>query len=248
MKTAKSFTVKPLKKTKLYEEVADQIKQAIYDGQLKPGDRLPSERDLCQMFNVGRPTIREALRTLSVMGLVEISQGARGASVAKANISQYMEAMQEQLSWLIRADKKTLEELWEVRKYIELGIVHAASRKINKKEVKKLDQLISKMEACAEDFESYLPLAVEFHRVLARITENKVFILFWEMCHAIIIRGYMPILHEIFPNGPYELLDANKILLEAIKTKDTDAINKAMELHAEAEVFFKFASNKGAVP
>ena len=242
MKVAKGFTVKPLKKKRLYQEVADQLKQAIYQGQLKPGDRLPSERELGLMFNVGRPTIREALRTLSVMGLVEISQGARGASVAQANISQFIEAMQEQLSWLIRADKKTLEELWEVRKYIELGIVHAASRKINKKKIKTLEQLISRMEACSGEFEAYLPLAVEFHRRLARITENKVFFLFWEMCHAIIMRGYMPILDEIFPQGPHELLAANKVLLEAIKSKDTAAISKAMEAHAEAEIFFKYAS------
>ncbi|MBW1690803.1 MAG: FadR family transcriptional regulator [Deltaproteobacteria bacterium] len=63
----KHFPFTPLKKKRLYEEVAEQIKQPIFTGQLEPGDRLPSERDLCKLFKVGRPTVSESLRTLSLM-------------------------------------------------------------------------------------------------------------------------------------------------------------------------------------
>jgi DNA-binding FadR family transcriptional regulator len=66
------MTFKRIKKTRLYEEVADQIQNAIFDGELKPGDSFPSERALCKTFGVGRQAVREALRTLSVMGPVRV--------------------------------------------------------------------------------------------------------------------------------------------------------------------------------
>ncbi|NNF98204.1 MAG: FadR family transcriptional regulator [Desulfobacteraceae bacterium] len=233
----KPLPFKPLSKTRLYEEVADQIKQAIYDGQLKPGDRLPSERDLCVMFNVGRPTVREALRTLSVMGLVEVNRGAKGAFVAEADISQYMEAVREELSWLIRADKKTLEEIWEVRKYIELGIVFTAAKTADTKNITTLENLIAKMEACGNDFQSYFSIAVEFHRELARITKNKVYFLFWEMIHSVVLKGYLPILRDAHPEGPQKLTQVNKLIVDALKSKDPDIINKAMARHSKMEYF-----------
>ena len=134
----KSLPFKPVKKARLYEEVAEQIKESIFTGQLKPGDRLPSERELCGIFKVGRPTIREALRTLSIMGLIDVNTGITGTTVREGDISQYMEAMREQLSWLIKVDEKTYEEMWEVKKYIQLGIAHSASIHATKKDIRKL--------------------------------------------------------------------------------------------------------------
>lgn len=229
---------KPLKKTRLYEEVAAQIKQAIYEGTLRPGDRLPSERELCRIFEVGRPTVREALRTLSVMGLVEIHRGTKGSTVKESDVAQYMEAIREQLAWLIRADEKTLKELWEVRKYIEWGISHSVAERATQRDLRKLDRLIEKMEACQEDIETYFSLAVEFHQQLALATQNKIFFLIWEMFHDILLKGYVPILRQIFPQGPGKLLEANRALMKAIKSREPQAIDEAMALHAAEEDFF----------
>ena len=118
---------KPFKKTVLYEEVARQLKQAIFDHHYQPGDRLPPERELCQIFNVGRPTVREALRTLSVMGLIDIRSRRSGSTVRNYDINRYMDAVRQQPSWLVRVDDKTIVDLWEVRRYLELGIAHLAA-------------------------------------------------------------------------------------------------------------------------
>ncbi|MBW1955376.1 MAG: FadR family transcriptional regulator [Deltaproteobacteria bacterium] len=232
------FPFRPLKKKRLYEEVADQIKQAIYDGQISPGDRLPSEREFSQLFGVGRPTIREALRTLSVMGLIEINPGFKGAVVKDIDITRYMEAVREQLAWLINTDEHTLKELWEVRKYIELGIAHAVAANATKKEIHELEQLIKEMKACTDDIEAYFHLAVEFHQRLALMSRNKIFFIIWEMFHDVLLRGYMPILKDIFPDGPDKLLEANLVLVKAIKSGDPEAIEKAMEFHVREEKFF----------
>lgn len=233
-----SLPFKALVKTRLYEEVAEQIKQAIFDGQLKPGDRLPSERELCKVFNVGRPTIREALRTLTVMGLLETGHGYKGSVVRENDITQYMDAMREQLSWLIKADQKTLKELWEVRKFIELGIAQSVAIHASREDMERLEQQIEKMKAAGKDIDTYFDLAVEFHQQLAQATGNKIFFLIWEMFHDILLKGYVPILNDLFPEGPAKLLEVNILMLEAIKSKDPKRIDRAMEIHADEECFF----------
>lgn len=234
---------RPIKKLRLYEEVAEQIKQSIFNGDLQPGEKLPSERELCEIFNVGRPTLREALRTLSIMGLIEVNTRIRGSVVKDCDITQYIEAMREQLSWLIKVEEKTLKNLWEVRKYIELGIAHSLAANATKRDLRKLDGLIKKMEGCSDNIQGYFRIAVEFHKELALSTRNKIFYMVWELFHDILLKGYVPILEEIFPEGPSKLLEANKTLLRAIKSEDPDAIDKAMEIHAEEEKFFPLYSH-----
>ena len=233
-----------LKKTRLFEDVAEQIKQAIFEGQLQPGDRLPSERGLSELFDVGRPTIREALRTLTVLGLVEVRRGQKGSTVKKYNITQYFDEVRKQLSWLIQADNQTLIELWEVRKYLDIGIAHSAAANATKSDFKKLEQLIKKMEACGNDIEAYYPIATEFHQQLGAATKNKIFYMIWEMFHDILLRGYIPILKDLFPEGPKRVLHANKTLFRAIKSGDHQAIDNAINLHTEEEKLFTEVANK----
>jgi GntR family transcriptional repressor for pyruvate dehydrogenase complex len=228
---------KRIKKIRLYEEVADQIQNAIFDGELKPGDSLLSERELCKTFGVGRQAVREALRTLSVMGLIEIAPGAKGTVVKEIGITQYMEAVREQLSLLYRVEKKTIIDLMEVRKYIELGISQLVAQNADEAEIEDLEHLIGEMEACNHDIHAYFPLGVEFHRKLALATKNQVFYLIWNILYDILLKGYTPILDELFPEGPSKLIKLNKDVLKAIKSKDPKKIDRAMESHAEKEKF-----------
>ncbi len=231
----KSLPFKPLKKMRLYEEVAEQIKQSIFDGQFQPGDRLPSERELCQIFNVGRPAVREALRTLSVMGLVDVQTGRRGSTVKNYDINEYVEAMRQQLVWLIRVEEKTIVDLWEFRRFIELGIAQLAARNATQEDLRRLDHFLKRMVTVSGDVKAYFPIGLEFHKELALCTRNKIFFLIWELISDLILKGYVPHLEEIFPDGPAKVIDANKVLLKAIKSKDSRTIERAVEFHAKAE-------------
>ena len=91
------------------------------------------------------------------------------------------------------------------------------------------------MEACGDDIDAYLPVAGEFHQQLALMTKNRAFYLIWDIFQDIIRRDYAPFVHKIFPKGPSELLEINKLLLKAIKSKDPHKINQAMEIHAELD-------------
>ena len=234
----KSLPFKQLKKTRLYEEITEQIKDAILEGHLKPGERLPSERDLCEMFGVGRPTVREALRVLDNMGLIEIGSGVKGSTVKDVDITQYMDAVRENFSHLIKVNEETIRDLWEVRKYIELGISLTAASQATRQDFDKLHECIQRMEACGSDTRAYFQIAVEFHKYMAKATQNKIFYILWGMFQDILLKGYMPNLEALFPQGPSRLLESNKALLKAIESGDPDKIKDAMELHAEEERFF----------
>ena len=239
-----NFPYKPLKKSRLYEEVSDQIKQSIFDGHLKPGDQVPPERDLARMFNVGRPTIREALRTLTVLGLIKSSHGKKGAIVIETDITQYMETFREQMSWLIKTDKNTLADLWEVREFIELGVSHSVAKNASDEDIDDLYNNIEQMVRAGDDFETYISIATDFHKKLAQLSGNKVFYIIWSMIHDVLIKGYSSNHRELFPKGPGKLLEANKMVVEAIRSRDPDKIDRTMKLHSKAEDVFHLKLKK----
>jgi DNA-binding FadR family transcriptional regulator len=205
---------------------------------VEPGDSLPSERELSETFGVGRPTIREALRILHVMGLININAGIRGSTVRRVDITQYLDTIREQLSYLINVDEQSIQNLWEVRKYVELGIAQSASRNATQQDISDLEQLFQKMEKCGTDIHAYFPIAVEFHQKMALASGNSIFYIIWNIFHDILLKGYMPILEDLFPEGPQRLLKSNRVLLTAIKSGDHTAIEHAMEVHAEEERLF----------
>ena len=117
----------PIKKSRLYENAVDQIKSLILTKELNPGDRLPSERELAQQLCIGRPTIREAIRILDLMGLIEIRLG-NGTYVKGLNFLPYMESIVDTISSRLSLEDDSLLKLWEVRKIFELAIMRLASR------------------------------------------------------------------------------------------------------------------------
>jgi len=235
----KKIQYKPLKKNRLYEDVADQIKKTIFNGDLKPGEQLTPERDLAVMFNVGRPTIREALRTLSVLGLIESNQGLKGSVVKEIDITQYLEAMAEQFVWMIEANEKSFKEMWEVRNYVELGIAQLVAKNASEQEIKGLEKYISKMEACGNDMKKYFPIAMDFHLKLAQISKNKMFHFIWKIFYEVCMKGF-PVFKDMYPDKVSKLLKCNKIMIEAIKSREPDKIDKAMKNHMEEEILISF--------
>ena len=233
-KTRLSYT--PLKKKRLYEEVADQIKQTIFNGEIAPGEQLPSERELSQMFSVGRPTIREALRTLSVLGLIDIHPGQKGSVVKRIGLLPYLEDMGEQFTWMIQADRKSFEEIREVRAYLEAGIAHAVAKKASDRDLLALDDYIRGMEASVADVDAYFSVAIAFHLKLAELSENKMFYMIWKLFYDVCLQGY-PVLTGLYPDRIPHLLAVNKAMLAAIKSRDPEAIDEAMKAHARQEWF-----------
>jgi len=233
---------KPVKKKRLFEDIIEQIKQAIVEGKLKTGDSVPSERKLAKMFNVGRPTIRESLRTLELMGLLKSGFGSKGPRISDYSINIYMDMMREQMSWWVKVDKKTIQDLWEVRYFVELGIAYSAANNASDEDLNKLEELVGKMKTSLNDAEEYLRYALEFHETLAICTGNRIFHSVWRGFHDLVYQVYAPIMKS--KGVPINIFRANQVLIEAIKSKDPQAINEAVKRHADVEKIFVFPKGK----
>ncbi|MBT8369832.1 MAG: FadR family transcriptional regulator [Deltaproteobacteria bacterium] len=179
------------KQTKVFQDVVDQIQEAIFDGRLETGQTLPAERDLKTMFNISRGTLREALRVLEQKGLIEIKLGVGGGSVVKAVDT---EKMSENLGLLIRSQKVALNHLAEFREDVE-GIVaaHAAVRH-TPNDIQRLEQLLTNARECTEKGSShrnaFIEIDKQIHMTLAQITENPIYIFVLSSIHDNIHRYY----------------------------------------------------------
>jgi DNA-binding FadR family transcriptional regulator len=181
-------TAKP---TKVFQNVVDQIQEAILDGRLKNGQTLPSERELKGMFNISRGTLREALRVLEQKGLIEIKLGVGGGSVVRAVDS---EQISESLGLLIRSQKVSLNHLAEFREDVE-GIVaaHAAARR-NARYIQLLKELLAEARTCVAQGSSqrnrFIGIDKDIHLTLAEITGNPIYVSVLHSIHDNIHRYY----------------------------------------------------------
>ena len=212
------------KQTKVFQDVVEQIQGAILDGRLKTGDTLPSERQLKEMFNISRGTLREALRVLEQKGLIEIKLGVGGGSVVK---DVNAEQVSESLGLLIQSQKVSLKHLAEFREDVE-GIVaaHAAKRNTDA-DIKQLKKLVEAAGKCvdggAAQRDAFIDIDKQIHMTLARVAENPIYISVLHSVHDNIHRYYDRFLSM---EGP-ELQENYQDLRDLV-----DAVEKGQADHA----------------
>ncbi|MDF2531913.1 MAG: GntR family transcriptional regulator [Clostridia bacterium] len=156
----------PIKNTKVYEQVIDQIKDMIAEGTLNKGDRLPSERSLVEQLQVSRASLREALRALEVIGLVECKQG-EGNYIK----TSFEDNLLEPLSIMYRLERSNPKEIWELRKTMEVEAVGLAAKRVTDTQLKELSELLLSFND--EEDETYnAEIDKQFHYKLAECSGN----------------------------------------------------------------------------
>src|SRR2546427_7957203 len=137
MERRKPVDIAPVKSTRIYEEIVRQIKAMISEGRLKSGDQLPPERDLAEKFLVSRTSVREALRALESVGLIEIRPG-EGTFVREISV----EALVEPLALVLLSQRAMIEELFEARRLLEPTIAGLAARRATRDEVHEMERIL----------------------------------------------------------------------------------------------------------
>src|ERR671937_235572 len=132
-----SMDLAPVKSTRIYEEIVRQIKQMIAEGRLTSGDQLPPERDLAEKFVVSRTSVREALRALESVGLVQIRPG-EGTFVREVSV----EALIEPLALVMVSQREAIGELFEARRLIEPALAALAARRATPEELHEMDRIL----------------------------------------------------------------------------------------------------------
>jgi GntR family transcriptional repressor for pyruvate dehydrogenase complex len=158
-----------VKHTRVSDEIVNQVKSLISEGKLKPGDPIPPERELIKEFGVSRPSLREALKSLTALGFLEVRQTRR--TFVKSIIS---ERMQDPLSLLIKTDTQKIFDLIEVRKALEAWSAFHAAQRATDEDIKQLESILENMKAAFEKGRSWEKEDADFHLAIAQATHNTI--------------------------------------------------------------------------
>ena len=159
----------PVSNSKLYIQIYTQIRDAIMKGSFSVGDKLPSEKELCQMFNVSRVPVREALSALELSGLVESVHGA-GVYVKQINVVNN--------DWVHEIDP---QEIIRVRQILEPEVAREAAKNISDLERTRLIEILDRFHHEAEQEVYSEKTDEDFHLCLARASGNQLFVVLYEM-------------------------------------------------------------------
>lgn len=211
------------------DQVVDRFIQAILEGEYSPGDRVPTEFDLANMFGVSRITIREAFKNLSLMGLVSIQEG-RGTYISEPSPVSFMEPL---LTVMI-LNEKDLAALYEARLCLESGMAGLAAIHATEDDISKLTEIHRTMENnYIENDENANKIFSfsdkKFHETLAEASHNEYMIHIYKTLFKI-YRSYIEKTTSIKMGREASVKEHNKILI-AIRNKDAQAAELAMKEH-----------------
>jgi GntR family transcriptional repressor for pyruvate dehydrogenase complex len=208
------------KSEKVSDNIIAQIRDAILSGKIKPGNRLASEKELIDQFGVSKATMREALRVLEVIGLLEIRKGiAGGAFVAEVNMRTTLHAIVNFLHF----QTVSVKEITMLRYLIEPSVAQVAAARRTDKDIEKLQQVIG-AGITAGDTE--VSKEISFHRYLARMAENTILTLTIDMIDNLLKSMKKKI--GLPPEFYGYVRDAHTIILECLVQRDGLAAKIAM--------------------
>ena len=176
---------------RVFQDLVDQIQSAILEGRLNPGDKLPPQRALMEMFQTSRASIREALRVLEQKGLIEVKLGVQGGAVVKTADT---DPVSEVLTLLIHQKQVSLEHLEEFRLSVEGDVTALAARNARPEDVERLRSILaearSRLREAPPDSSALVQIDIRLHIALAEISGNPVFAAVVKMVHETILGYY----------------------------------------------------------
>jgi len=207
----------------LYTAIRDYIKQYILEHDLKPGDSLPPEGQLVEDLGVGRSSVREAVKSLQSVGIVDVRQGD-GLYVRELNFDPMLEAF----LFGMQFDPDTLAELLQIRIWLEVAVIGDAVEHIGTDEITKLEALLATWEQRIQAGEEYSDLDESFHEIIYGVLDNqslmKLFSAFWI--------SFTSLENEITHDpDPEAVISFHRSILEAIKTRDPGLVRKQLSQH-----------------
>ena len=216
--------VEPVKSTRIYAEIVRQVRALIAEGRLKSGDRLPPERDLAQQFKVSRTSVREALRTLESLGLIEIRPG-EGTFVRRVSV----ESLIEPLAQVILSQREAVGELFEARRLIEPGIAGLAARRATEEEIQEMERILEEQASEVAAGRTGLAQDAAFHASIAASVRNRAILRIVNTLMDLLVQSREESLQT--PGRPTRSHQDHQRILEAIRRRDEAGARRAMRDH-----------------
>ena len=213
-----------VRKTKLYEEVAKQIERLIVEGGLKPGDKLPPERELAEMFQVSRSSLRDAIRTLELTGLLEPRHG-EGTVVCDLSA----DLLVNPLANMLTRKRELVAELLDVREMLEPPLAARAAAHASPEEIAYLEDILRRQKEMVRRGELAIEEDSEFHYTIAMAAKNSV------------VQKVLDVLMDLLRTSRERSLQVegrrqrslagHRRILKAIRQRDSTAAESAMRRH-----------------
>lgn len=217
----------PIDRSGITELVVQRIKDLLSRGELKAGSRLPPERELAEMLNISRPSLRTALKALSVMGIIRAKPGA-GTYIAES----LPEVFTEPMHFMTLINNTSIEELFEARRIIEAGLAELAAERAVVEDLDALNREIEGMRETIDDPENYLKHDVRFHQIMAHAANNKLMSGVMDTIAQLLFH----IRRQTISNAKdlEEAIDWHRKIVDAIRKHDTKRAKDMLSSHLRA--------------
>lgn len=217
--TPKKIIVESVNRTTLSKQVVESIIQLLISGQMKPGDKLPTEMELMEILNVSRPVLREALSSLESLGV--INRKTREGTFFNNKISSHP------FSIMLSLAHDNLQAMVEARMALELGLITIAAEKISDEDLKRLKQTIEIIENSKD--QNYGEADIEFHRIIALSANNQIV---EGMVDSLIVT-LVKINSEIKVREPERTIEHHMAIYKALEKRDPFEAFHQMYLHLD---------------
>ena len=222
------MSYQPIERQKVYELIADQLLRRISDRQLRPGDPLPTERELTHAFRAGRSSVREALRMLESKGVIE-DQGSGSFVVAG-----YANPLNSSVQLLLSLDQATMLDVYELRRILECEAAGLAAERRTDEHLAQMDEAIEEMAAALASDDPdrgarYINADLRFHLAIAEATRNGVVLHAMDALRGVIRRALMSIF--LVPDSAERSFDQHRAIRAAIGARDATAAGDEMRAH-----------------
>ncbi len=208
------------------EDIVAQLLSMIREKKLRSGDKLPPERELAVMMDVSRPSLREALRTLSVMGVIKLRHGS-GIYVTALEPAKLV----EHLDFVFSLDDSTYVQLFETRKALEPPICALAAQRITEEEIAQLEECLSRSRLGLVDYEAYLQADLDLHEIIVLAARNPL------------LQRFMSSLRSLgrasrkrtaaLPGVVEQTIQDHEHIIQALRIHQPEAAHQAMLVHLE---------------
>ena len=214
-----------VRRNKVYEEVARQIERLILK-KLQPGDKLPSERELAETLGVSRSSIRDAIRSLELMGMVEPRQGA-GTIVREIS----SDSLANPLANVLKRKEELVSELLDFRKMLEPPLAARAATRVSADEISEMEEILQRQQEKQSLGEAAVAEDAEFHYSIALASGNSVVLKVLDILMDL-LRGTRERSLQV-EGRPQRSLAGHRRILAALKRHDAEAAKAAMRRHIE---------------
>lgn len=231
----------PIKSTRIYEEIVRQVKTMIAEGRLTSGDRLPPERDLAEKFLVSRTSVREALRALESLGLIEIRPG-EGTFVREVSV----ETLIEPLALVMASQREAIAELFEARRLLEPAIARLAAARATPEEIQDMERILDAQAREIAAGRTGLAQDAAFHAAIGTAAHNRAITRIANALMDLLAQSREEALN--MPGRPTRSHEDHRRIVDAIARRDAEGAGEAMADHVRAVEALVFALPPASPP